>query len=240
MAYSPRTRGGAPPSWATGLRLRALMSPPRPTGLTRTAPPAYPIAAGPGLRIRRAFNLDVLACPACGGRLRLIALIVDPRTTRAILDACDRPTALADRARLAGARRSPRARLPDRPFPGRWCHGAPAHLLARFPLDGRFIGVVSASRIALGGASREGSAPYRAGFICAVSWERDRGGVPITACSVNMGLVPPTLSHAHLQLALASIPYSTPRVLSGQDRLPVDATQAPCPLPLFRGFGPVR
>jgi hypothetical protein len=44
------------------------------------------------------FPGALLACPACDGRLRLIALIVDPRTIRAILDACDRPTALADRA----------------------------------------------------------------------------------------------------------------------------------------------
>ena len=36
--------------------------------------------------MRRAFALDVLACPACGGRLRLIALIFDPHTIRAILD----------------------------------------------------------------------------------------------------------------------------------------------------------
>jgi hypothetical protein len=48
--------------------------------------------------MRRAFDVDVLACPVCGGRLRLIALIVDPRTIRAILDARDRPAALADRA----------------------------------------------------------------------------------------------------------------------------------------------
>ena len=32
--------------------------------------------------MRRAFALDVLACPACGGRLRLIALIVDPHGPR--------------------------------------------------------------------------------------------------------------------------------------------------------------
>jgi hypothetical protein len=36
--------------------------------------------------MRRAFALDVLACPACGGRLRLITLIFDPPTVRAFLD----------------------------------------------------------------------------------------------------------------------------------------------------------
>ena len=29
--------------------------------------------------MQRAFGLDVLACPCCGGRLRLVATISDPR-----------------------------------------------------------------------------------------------------------------------------------------------------------------
>jgi uncharacterized protein YbaR (Trm112 family) len=37
--------------------------------------------------MRRAFDLDVLACPRCGGRLRLIATVEDPGTIRAILGA---------------------------------------------------------------------------------------------------------------------------------------------------------
>jgi hypothetical protein len=36
--------------------------------------------------MRRSFGLDVLACPCCGGRLRLIATILDPRVVRRILD----------------------------------------------------------------------------------------------------------------------------------------------------------
>jgi hypothetical protein len=36
--------------------------------------------------MRRSFGLDVLACPRCGGRLRLIATILDPRVARRILD----------------------------------------------------------------------------------------------------------------------------------------------------------
>ncbi|MGH7730218.1 MAG: transposase [Candidatus Eiseniibacteriota bacterium] len=48
--------------------------------------------------MRRAFEIDVLACPACGGRLRLIALILDPRTIRALLLSRGVPTAGADRA----------------------------------------------------------------------------------------------------------------------------------------------
>jgi hypothetical protein len=36
--------------------------------------------------MRRAFDIDVLACPRCGGRLRLLALIEDPRVIRQILE----------------------------------------------------------------------------------------------------------------------------------------------------------
>lgn len=35
--------------------------------------------------MRRAFDIDVLACPRCGGRLRLVGLIEDPAAIRAIL-----------------------------------------------------------------------------------------------------------------------------------------------------------
>jgi hypothetical protein len=48
--------------------------------------------------MRRAFALDVLACPACGGRLRLIALIFDPDTVRALLDSSAVAATLGDRA----------------------------------------------------------------------------------------------------------------------------------------------
>lgn len=35
--------------------------------------------------MRRAFEIDVLACPRCGGRMRLVATIEDPRVIRQIL-----------------------------------------------------------------------------------------------------------------------------------------------------------
>ena len=35
--------------------------------------------------MRRAFDLDVLACPRCGGRLRVIATVQDPAVVRTIL-----------------------------------------------------------------------------------------------------------------------------------------------------------
>jgi hypothetical protein len=37
--------------------------------------------------MRRAFDLDVLACPRCGGRLRLIATVEGPEAIRTILAA---------------------------------------------------------------------------------------------------------------------------------------------------------
>jgi hypothetical protein len=36
--------------------------------------------------MRRAFDVDVLACPRCGGRLRLLGTIEDPGAIRAIQD----------------------------------------------------------------------------------------------------------------------------------------------------------
>ncbi len=36
--------------------------------------------------MRRAFGIDVLACPGCGGRLRLLATIMSPAVIRTILD----------------------------------------------------------------------------------------------------------------------------------------------------------
>jgi len=35
--------------------------------------------------LQRVFAVDVLACPNCGGRMRLIATIEDPRIVRRIL-----------------------------------------------------------------------------------------------------------------------------------------------------------
>jgi hypothetical protein len=36
--------------------------------------------------MRRTFEMDVMECPCCGGRLRLLAAILDPAAVRAILD----------------------------------------------------------------------------------------------------------------------------------------------------------
>jgi hypothetical protein len=46
---------------------------------------------------RRAFDVDVLACPRCGGRLRWLGTIEDPVAIRAILDSLAVSAAPLDR-----------------------------------------------------------------------------------------------------------------------------------------------
>jgi hypothetical protein len=41
--------------------------------------------------MRRVFAIDVLECPACGGNMRVIAAIEDPRAIRAILECLSLP-----------------------------------------------------------------------------------------------------------------------------------------------------
>jgi uncharacterized protein YbaR (Trm112 family) len=53
--------------------------------------------------MRRAFDIDVLACPRCGGRLRLMATVEDPDAIRAILAAVAVSRELTDRAPPFGA-----------------------------------------------------------------------------------------------------------------------------------------
>jgi hypothetical protein len=42
--------------------------------------------------LRRVFAVDVLECPRCGGRMRLLAAIQPPNVTAAILDCLDLPS----------------------------------------------------------------------------------------------------------------------------------------------------
>ena len=42
--------------------------------------------------LRRVFAVDVLECPRCGGRMRLLAAIQPPDVTQAILDCLDLPS----------------------------------------------------------------------------------------------------------------------------------------------------
>src|SRR6266481_2121131 len=54
------------------------------TGVKTASPHAWSWAA----LMHRAFGIDVLACPQCGGRLRLIATLHDPAVIRKILAHC--------------------------------------------------------------------------------------------------------------------------------------------------------
>ena len=49
--------------------------------------------------MRRTFDLDVLACARCGGRMALIATIEDERTARKILEHLGLPARAPPRAR---------------------------------------------------------------------------------------------------------------------------------------------
>jgi hypothetical protein len=57
--------------------------------------------------MRRAFDIDVLACPRCGGRLRLIAMVEDPDAIRAILAALAESRERAGRAPPCAAAQPP-------------------------------------------------------------------------------------------------------------------------------------
>jgi hypothetical protein len=46
--------------------------------------------------MRRAFGFDVLACPRCGGRLRLLALIQQAHVVQRILQRLGLPIALRE------------------------------------------------------------------------------------------------------------------------------------------------
>jgi uncharacterized protein YbaR (Trm112 family) len=51
--------------------------------------------------LRRSFQVDVLACPRCDGRLRVLDEVTDPARIRLVLDALGMPT---DAPRAARAR----------------------------------------------------------------------------------------------------------------------------------------
>ena len=57
--------------------------------------------------MRRAFDIDVLACPRCGGRLRLIATVEDPDAIRAVLVAVAESGDPAERAPPFAAAQTP-------------------------------------------------------------------------------------------------------------------------------------
>ena len=42
--------------------------------------------------LQRCFSIDVLTCPGCGGRMRLMAMVTDPKSIRRFLRGLDEPT----------------------------------------------------------------------------------------------------------------------------------------------------
>jgi hypothetical protein len=65
--------------------------------------------------MRRAFDIDVLACPRCAGRLRVLATVKDPDAIRAI---------------LAPLQSRESARIELRPSPRRWIPASPRRISA--------------------------------------------------------------------------------------------------------------
>jgi hypothetical protein len=96
---------GTAPSGQTGAEAS-----PRPDAAV-AVPPSPPASSNLlwAQLMKRSFGFDVLACPRCGGRLRLIALIEEARVIRRILGHLGLPT------EVPAARRS---RAPPIPFDG--------------------------------------------------------------------------------------------------------------------------
>ena len=59
--------------------------------------------------MKRAFEIDVLVCPHCGGGRKLISLILDPEVIRRILDHLDLPL---DFPTVAPSRAPPESAIP--------------------------------------------------------------------------------------------------------------------------------
>ena len=53
--------------------------------------------------MRRTFGLDVLECPNCKGRMKLVALVIDDRSIARYLKKIGEPTAVPARAPPRGA-----------------------------------------------------------------------------------------------------------------------------------------
>ena len=82
---------------AYGALPAATLPPGEPNGGDTTAKPT-PRHWSWARLMQRALEIDVLACLRCGGRLRLIATVEDPRAIGEILGALAFSTAAVDRA----------------------------------------------------------------------------------------------------------------------------------------------
>jgi hypothetical protein len=84
---------------AYGAMPPAALLPSPPAGASSDAPPPQqPRHWAWATLMRRAFDIDVLACPRCGGRLRLIGVVEDPDAIRQILAALALTVDHVDRA----------------------------------------------------------------------------------------------------------------------------------------------
>jgi Putative transposase len=88
---------------AYGVAVEPSSQPDATEGVERAAPADAPDAVGSTAKrsrpnyawaelMRRAFGLDVLECPRCGGRLKLLAAVMSPSAVRAILASMGLPT----------------------------------------------------------------------------------------------------------------------------------------------------
>ena len=81
---------------ASNLRARVVpQPPPAPANDTESSAPP-PKRGGSRYRpwaelLQRCFSIDVLSCPACGGRMRMVALVTDPKSTRRFLRGVGEP-----------------------------------------------------------------------------------------------------------------------------------------------------
>jgi hypothetical protein len=92
---------------------------------TETAPPDGGASVGPPRRVRtgsnwlwaelmqRTFGVDVLACPRCGGRLRLVALIEHASAVRRILQHLGLPAEVPPPRPARAPPRRPQARFAE-------------------------------------------------------------------------------------------------------------------------------
>ena len=71
---------------------------------SRHGPPGTPRRLSWAELMRRVFAVDVLECPDCGGRMRILAAIHNPDAVRAILESL-------------GLSSRPPPNLPDQPAP---------------------------------------------------------------------------------------------------------------------------
>ena len=84
--------GGEPESNARVAATPAIEAPPDPERPARMGPPGTPRRLSWAELMRRVFVVDVLKCPNCGGRMRILAAIRDPTATRAILECLGLPS----------------------------------------------------------------------------------------------------------------------------------------------------